>query len=419
MLPKFSKSQNGYIGLAIVVFLIIIAAFLFPWKIPKSDYTISGGSQYCREFINDANAPTMSYDGVTYKMIKKNVPVNPGGIQGNHHVGYKGNVNVEGANFQVLSPEEGAGRSYDFNTEDGVTDITFADYGLLYLLHLDAANNPETVDIQNAGLQIIDIYQDISKPPLPLAENILKCVDSGVRNVINPTVLVPDQNVSPQKDQLQLEWFVIKQAKFMPKAWWTPECKPAVYLYPTKRQLVNLQVFPRGLLSYTDPPYSAQNGWTVRAYPEGKLFNLNNEPVKNNYLYYESKLEDKFINKPKEGWVVRYEELDNLYETVLPKLGLNEKEKTDFINYWSNKLPNSPYYFVGLVEKNQRDYLEPLVVTPNPDTSIRFSLFFEAIDQPITVEQPEIITPQRKGFTLVDWGGMVKLHPGTPFTCSQ
>ncbi len=74
---------------------------------------------------------------------------------------------------------------------------------------------------------------------------------------------------------------------------------------------------------------------------------------------------------------------------------------------------------MGLVDKEQRDYLETLSVNPNPDTSIRFSLFFEMLDQPKEVIEPIIETPKREGFTLVDWGGMMKLHPGTPFTCSQ
>jgi hypothetical protein len=419
MLPGLISPQKGYIGLAVTVFLIIIAAFMYPWKYPKSDYTISGGSQYCREFVKGEDAPIVEYDGVTYKMIKRNVPVNPAGIQGSHHVGYGGNVTVDGKNFQVLDPTEGAGRSYDFNTEDGLIDISFGDYGLLYLLHLDASNNPETVDIQSAGLQIIDIYQDISKPPLPLQENILKCIDSGVRYVINPTVLVPDQSPSPDKDELQLEWFVIKQAKFMPKSWWTPECKPAVYLYPKNKQMVNLKVFPKGILSYTDPPYDAGKGWVVSAYPDGNLLTLENNEIKGDYLYYESKLDDRYIQKPEKGWAVPYGEIPDFYEKILPKLGLNQKEKTDFIEYWQSKLPESQYYFVGLVDKSQRDYLEPLEVTPSPDTSIRFSLYFQPLDQPISVQEPEIITPKREGFTLVDWGGMVKLHPGTPFTCSQ
>jgi hypothetical protein len=111
--------------------------------------------------------------------------------------------------------------------------------------------------------------------------------------------------------------------------------------------------------------------------------------------------------------------MEDLFDEILPKLGLNEKEEKDFKDYWLTKLPESNYYFVGLVEKEQRDYLERLDVTPNPDTSIRFSLFFEMLDQPKQVAEPQIITPKRNGFTLVDWGGMIKLHKDTAFTCSQ
>lgn len=419
-MSKLSQStQNGYVAVVVLVFMLLVATFLYPWKFPKSDFSITDGSHYCREFVTDPNPPTFDYNGVTYKLIKKNVPINPSGFQGQHHVKEDGNVSVDNKNYQILDPGLAAGRSYDFNTEDGKIDISFNDYGLIYLLHLDTLDNPEIIEIQNKGLKIIDIYQDIAKPPLPLAENILKCVDVGAQSIIDPTVLVPRQDVSPKKDQLQLEWFVIKQAKLLPKAWWTPECKPAIYLYPESEKLVNVRVFPKGQLSYTDPPYDPGSGWTVWAKSDGELVTMNYEPQTYNYLYYESKIRDEEIKKPETGWVVQFEELENLYNRILPKLGLNQKEKSDFIDYWLKTLPKSPYYFVGIVDKSQRDYLEPLAVTPAVQTSIRFSLYFEALDQPKEVEEPEIKTPVRSGFTLVDWGGMVKLHPGTPFTCSQ
>ena len=186
--------------------------------------------------------------------------------------------------------------------------------------------------------------------------------------------------------------------------------------------MVNVKVFPKGYLGYTDPVYDPVYGWTVEAYPDGRLipnakFQMPNAQY--SYLYYESKIRDEEIKKPSKGWVVKSNELEDLYNEVLPKLGLNKKEAGDFSEYWLKTLPDSPYYFVGLMDKDQRDYLEPLEVIPNPDTSIRFSFFFEPLDQPVNVREPLIQTPERNGFTLVDWGGMIKLNKDTPFTCSQ
>lgn len=420
-------AQKGYISLVLIVFALVFAVVIFPFKFPSQNLLKSDGFQYCREFITDPNSQTISVPNKnngtelsTYKLIKQNVPIRPRGFQGEHHIIIGGVTVVNGKNFQIYYPTPDNGRSYDFNTEDGKTDISFIDFGLIFLRHLTDAGTPEVVPgtTGTSTLEIMDIYQDITKPPLPEAENILKCVDEGTESVVDPVVLVPDQKISEKKEQLQLEWFLIRQTKLLPKAWWTPECKPAIYLYPTQKQLVNVKVNPKGELGYTDPVYP-DNGWTVSADPYGRLYSMNHEPITNNYLYYESKLLDSEIKKPKEGWVVKNEELEKLYEELLPKLGLNVKEANDFSQYWLKTLPYSPYYFVGLVDKNQRDYLEPLTVTPNPDSSIRFSLYFEALDMPVSVSKPAIITPVRTGFTLVDWGGIVKLHPDTPFTCSQ
>ena len=292
----------------------------------------------------------------------------------------------------------------------------------------------------------VDIYQDIEKTNEVTSSQVtalLKCEGKGGRPTnaykSSLSVVVPEQNKSPEKDQLQLEWFLFESTGI-----WGVHCKPAVYLYPKEKSLVNVRVYPKGELSYTDPPYDPESGWTVFANSLGTLSTINHKLLTNNYLYYESKIKDEEIKKPTKGWVVRTSgqairgseepsgsrrvrgdseqenrSMEELFDEILPKLGLNQKEESDFKDYWLTKLPESPYYFVGVMDKTQRDYLEPLSVTPNPETSIRFSLYFEMLKEPKEVEQPEIFTPKRDGFTLVDWGGMIKLYPDTPFTCSQ
>jgi len=415
------------ISASIIIFLVVFSLFLFPNNYPQFSTSSSGSGQYCREFLNDPNSTriqipsTLSGGPVaTFRLIKQKVPINPAGFQGDHHVQKGGNITVGDENFQIFYPTSEQGRSYDFNTEDGVTDIVFFEYGLVFLLHLDASGQPEPVDVNNSGYQMIDIYQDVSKPPLERADNILKCIDVGITIAISGAYKIPPQSPSNSKNELQLEWFLLEQSKLLPKAWWTPECKPAIYLYPETKQLVNVKVSPKGVLAYTDPVYDAKTGWTVEADPMGVITSIHNlQPKTYSYLYYEAKIRDEVLKKPTEGWVVKGEELAVLFNRVLPELGLNAKEQSDFMDYWLKVLPNSPYYFVGLVDKQQRDFLEPLAVTPAPDTSIRFSLYFERLNEPKEVTPPDIITPDRTGFTLVDWGGMIKNDPNHPFTCSQ
>lgn len=436
MLPDFRKlSQKGYISLVLIVFAILIAALIFPYKFPSQNLSQSDGLHYCREFLDPADAPiiTILIDSKStatseYRMIKMNVPILEKKFQPGEHVTKGSTVFVPalGKQFQILYPKGGGGRSYDFNTEDGKignNGIIFADYGLVFLLHLNDDGSIVSEGNGKEALDVIDIYQDVTKDPIPKAENILKCVDIGAESVVDPVVIVPEQRVSDNREQVQMEWFVVKQAKLLPKSWWTPECKPAIYLYPDQKQLVNVKVTPLGQLTYTDPLYDEEKGWTVEANPNGALFAMNNKPLTNNYLYYESKIRDEAIQKPAKGWVVKFQDLEGLYKNILPKLGLNEKETKDFVDYWTKALPQAPYYFMGIVDPENVDEIEKLEITPKPDSINRVRVYFERLDSFKRVEPPVLALPSSllpsHSFRVVEWGGMVKNDPDHPFTCSQ
>lgn len=218
----------------------------------------------------------------------------------------------------------------------------------------------------------------------------------------------------------------IKPLSFLtipPWGWWSPECKPAIYLYPEKETKVKVTIKPKGFLTYTDPVYP-KSGWDVIAKPNGEIISSNKSYP---YLYYESKIEDSAINKPQRGYISTYSELPDLYDSVLPKLGLNQKETKDFKDYWEKYLPFSPYYFVGIMEDKDIDSIEPLTIDPKPNTIIRVRIYFEALsdikealDKESQIKEPEIITKlSRSGFAVVEWGGLVKVDKDHPFTCSQ
>ena len=47
----------------------------------------------------------------------------------------------------------------------------------------------------------------------------------------------------------------------------------------------------------------------------------------------------------------------------------------------------------------------PLEINPNPDTIIRVLMIFRGLESPMEVEEQKLDTPERKGFTVVEWGG--------------
>jgi hypothetical protein len=197
--------------------------------------------------------------------------------------------------------------------------------------------------------------------------------------------------------------------------WWLPDCKPAIYLYPQKNQFTNVKVIPKGEFTLTIPDYP-KDGWSVLAEPDGTI---QSNGRNYEYLYYEAKINDEEVENPEEGYISKFQELPNLYSKILPKLGLNSKETSDFKKYWEKSLPFSPYYFVGIMNLESINKIEPLIVNPRPDTVIRVRLYFKPIEKPIKVKEPPLIDFSREGFALVEWGGMVKMNKNHPFTCSQ
>jgi len=191
---------------------------------------------------------------------------------------------------------------------------------------------------------------------------------------------------------------------------WLRESKPAIYLYPEKPTLINVKLRPKGKLVVTDPPYDPQKGWEVLALPNGLLQPTTHNPQLTTnylYLYYEADLEEVFIQP--EGFVVKGSQLVDFFREILPQVGLNQRETADFIQYWREKLDeNQPYYFIHFLSKEEIEELEPLELNIQPDTEIRIRPYFRPLKKPIKVREQKLPPPpERKGFVLVEWGGIL------------
>lgn len=224
-----------------------------------------------------------------------------------------------------------------------------------------------------------------------------------------------DLNTNPTAtNSMQLKTFNIRT--IYPWGWWSPECKPAIYLYPTQTTDVNVKVDPVGFLTYTDPIYPEETGWNITSHPNGQI---DYQGKQYPYLYYESKINDQAIEIPKTGYVRKYQDLPKLYDQILPLLGLNAQEIKDYKEYWQKYLPEAPYYFVGVMTEKNIDQIEPMTITPQPDTVLRVRLYYQRLEEPRWVAEPLLTSKPRQGFSVVEWGGMVKNDLNHPFTCSQ
>jgi hypothetical protein len=179
-------------------------------------------------------------------------------------------------------------------------------------------------------------------------------------------------------------------------------CEPIIYLYPQTTQRVSVAFDNIVSVSGSTPEY--QNGWNVVADPKGKILNPSDNRTYP-YLFWEGwSLIFPLQNK---GFVVKQSEVASFLSETLPKLGLNEKEKADFMEAWLPQFSSSPYYFITFLDQSAIDRIAPLQVSPKPDTVIRVLMDTKPLEKPINVVEPEFKkVPQRSGFTVVEWGGL-------------
>lgn len=174
--------------------------------------------------------------------------------------------------------------------------------------------------------------------------------------------------------------------------------KPVIYLYPEEETEVSVNLEMKdAVLKCTYPEY--QNGWKVIAQPDGTLYAEGREY---NYLFWEA--EALFPFSLKSGTCVAGKDTCKFLEESLTKLGLNDKEQEDFITYWLPEMQDHPYNVISF----QTDVYEEhfgLVVAPEPDTIIRVFMTYKASDVYVDIEPEEMETPERTGFTVVEWGG--------------
>ena len=86
-------------------------------------------------------------------------------------------------------------------------------------------------------------------------------------------------------------------------------------------------------------------------------------------------------------------------------MGLNTTETNDFIQYWLPLLEKNEMNFIHFWVNADYDVISKNIVSPKPDTTIRIFMDFYGIDKKIDIQEQQLHKKERKGFTLVEWGG--------------
>ena len=267
-----------------------------------------------------------------------------------------------------------------------------------------AADTDSISKLQVAGRTFdgddVYVYKDANEPYLVKIYNEDYKVGRQPGDIISYSAFVKSYPVFFWRDPFgRLIRFTNRS--FIPLA----ECaKPVIYLYPTKKTAISVNFGSEVRLTKTVPQIG-KKGWSVEADPDGLIRDLSDSETYP-YLFWEGT--GLVYNSPEKGFVVAREGLSKFFDDKLFKLGLNDKEISDFKEYWLPLMQDKPFYKVGFWGTNVVNQLAPLEVIPTPDTVIRILMDFEGLDKPVSLVEPELTAVPRNGFTLIEWGGVKK-----------
>ena len=323
---------------------------------------------------------------------------------------------ITGLSWSYITPDE---RSYIYLPHREAQDIALNDNGTLKADWVDAANASLSFrsPLRGCGTSrtalITENLEGISKTKLATLtagskSNVYKLTDDRIINML-VAWYVTENSITTAEDIQNTtsnivyqnsngDWIFLVSSKID-----AAECgKPVIYLYPEETALVNVAVGANVRLS--DPLYST-GGWkNVLAHPDGQLLY---HGVAYDSLFWEGIGHGPYPDVSDIGTVVAQKDLSKTIRTQLYAQGLNTKETNDFMEFWADHLPKTPWVKLTWLSTHQINQLAPLTIKPQPTTTIRVFLDAEGIATPIDLIEQKFSTPKRKGFTVVEWGGLL------------
>jgi len=176
--------------------------------------------------------------------------------------------------------------------------------------------------------------------------------------------------------------------------------KPVLYLYPKETTNVRVSFEHPEYLTTTYPKYN--NGWNVLVEPNGDMYDYDNK------YYYALYWDEKryYSVDFHEGFYVTSENAINFLEEKLEKIGLNDKERNEFIMYWLPILEENKKSLVYFELTEELESKNKLLITPRPDSLLRVSIHIKKVNGYVPIKEQELKTFNRIGFTAIEWGGM-------------
>ena len=177
--------------------------------------------------------------------------------------------------------------------------------------------------------------------------------------------------------------------------------KPILYLYPDKDMNVLVRLEKDNLLMTTYPKYN--NGWDVYVLNDGSIYDEDGK------YYYALYWDEENINKIdfSTGFYVEKDDSIKFLEDKLSYIGLNDRERNEFIMYWLPKLEDNGKSLVYFELTEERELNNKLIINPKPDSMLRISMHIKKVNKKISIKEQKLDTFVRRGFTVVEWGGTI------------
>lgn len=175
--------------------------------------------------------------------------------------------------------------------------------------------------------------------------------------------------------------------------------KPILYLYPKKKTKVTVSFAHPELLETTYPKFIEK--WEMTASPNGDLYDNSGKYYYGLY-WDETKVHSVDFSS---GFYVEKDEAIDFLEEKLSIIGLNDKERNEFIMYWLPILEKNEKNLVYFELTEEREKVNQLFITPKPDSLLRIVIHVKKVNEKTSILEEKLPTFKRKGFVAIEWGG--------------
>lgn len=176
--------------------------------------------------------------------------------------------------------------------------------------------------------------------------------------------------------------------------------KPILYLYPNSDMNVSVHLENQDNIITSYPKYA--NGWDVFVNSDGTI----NYQNRDYYALYWDEYNNTKVDFS-EGFYVNREDAIKFLEEKLDYIGLNNREANEFIMYWLPVLEQNEHSLVYFELTDEREKNNKLYISPQPDSLLRINMHIKKINGPVNIKEQKLESFERKGFTVVEWGGTI------------